>query len=89
VIDMSTTINQLTKADRGALSLRVAAGTLSDGVRFTEKPLESMLEAPEGAGSETLRQVAEENEGRRKRNEELARNAKSLKQILAEVNRVF
>ena len=86
---MSTTINQLTKADRGALSLRVAAGTLSDGVRFTEKPLESMLEAQENADEDTLRQVAEENEGRRKRNEELARNAKSLKQILAEVNRVF
>jgi len=81
---MSTTINQLTKADRDTLSLRVAAGTLSDQVRFTEKPLESMLEAPEDADEATLKTTHEENEKRRQRNDELTRNAKTLKQILVE-----
>ena len=77
------TINQLTKADRSALSLRVAAGTLSDEIRFTEKPLESLLEAPEDADEATLKTILKENEKRRQRNEELARNAKPLRDILA------
>ena len=77
------TINQLTKADRDTLSIRVAAGTLSDQVRFTERPLEPMLEDPEDADEATLKTILEENEKRRRRNEELARNAKPLRDILA------
>ena len=73
----------MTKADRSALSLRVAAGTLSDEIRFTEKPLESLLEAPEDADEATLKTILKENEKRSQHNEELTRNAKPLRDILA------
>ena len=82
------TINQLSKEQRDALAARVAEKTLGDDIRFTEKPLESMLQAPEDADEATLMAVHEENERRRQRNEELARNAKTLKQILTEAKSI-
>ena len=82
------TINQLSKEQRDALAARVAEKTLGDDIQFTEKPLESMLPAPEDADEATLMAVHEENERRRQRNEELARNAKTLKQILTEAKSI-
>jgi len=89
VINVSEkTINQLSKEQRDALAARVAEKTLGDDIRFTKKPLESMLQAPEDADESTLMTVHEENERRRQRNEELARNAKTLKQILTEAKSI-
>ena len=82
------TINQLTKRQRDDLSARIAERTLGDDIRFTERPLEPMFPAPEGADEATLMAVHEENERRRQRNEELARNAKTLKQILTEAKSI-
>lgn len=71
-----------------SLRIRVKEKTLPDTIRFTERPLEPLLEIPEGAAEEELLVVATENEARSRRNDELARNAKTLKTLLAEAELV-
>lgn len=67
-----------------SLRIRVAEKTLPDTIRFTERPLESLLEIPEGATENEAQVTSTENEERSKRNEELCKKAKTLKTLLAE-----
>lgn len=75
----------LTKELLDSLRIRVTEKTLPDTIRLTERPLESLLDLPEGATEKEHQVVATENEARSRRNDELARRAKPLKTLLAEV----
>jgi len=74
----------LTKEMLDSLRVRVTEKTLPDTIRFTERPLEPLLEIPEGAKEKEIQSIITENEARSRRNDELARKAKTLKTLLAE-----
>lgn len=74
----------LTKEMLDSLRIRVKEKTLPDTIRFTERPLEPLLDLPEGATEKELQVIVTENEARSTRNDELAREAKLLKTLLAE-----
>ena len=64
------------------LSARVTEKTLNpDRILFTSEPLQSPVEAPEGATEETVKQVETQNRAIHEANEKLCREAKTLRRL--------
>jgi len=75
---------QTSVEDRERLQSRVEAGTLPDTIRFTERPLESLVELPEDAKASDIVAIIAENKRIAQRNDDLCRAAKSLRALLLE-----